>query len=175
VFIGTTSGRSSGYKPALQAPVRVRHVAPANHRISSLSLSLSLSQDMVESVLFPVPSGHSGTFAATWTRYRRHDLSPRSRRLWPWHAAFDLRVTSSIDLPTAQNVTSRIESLRLNLVIRAWYEDEPSSIVLTDRLDRKCTLKFCFAFATTVRETQLTRAVARHLYFLLQTHTRAIA
>lgn len=46
VFIGTTSSRSSGYKPALQAPVRVRRVVPANHRISSLR------RDVVESVLF---------------------------------------------------------------------------------------------------------------------------
>lgn len=35
VFIGTTNGRGTRYKLALQAPVRVRHVALANHRISS--------------------------------------------------------------------------------------------------------------------------------------------
>jgi len=129
VFIGTTSGRGSGYKPALQAPVRVRHVAPANHRISSLP------QDMAESVAFPVPSGHSGTFAATWTRYRRHDLSPRSRRFWPWHAAFDSRMTSFIDLPTAQNVTSRIEPLsrfdRISLFVSRMKTRCPSSSLRT--------------------------------------------
>lgn len=80
VFIGTTSGRGSGHKPVLQAPVLVHRVVPANHRISSLR------QDMVESVLFSGRSSCTPAFggisAATSSRYHRGvacGLSPKSK------------------------------------------------------------------------------------------------
>lgn len=79
VFIGTASGRGSGYKSVLQAPVLVHRVVPANHRISSLR------QDVMESVLFSSRSGCTPAFggisAATSIRYRRGVaccLSPKS-------------------------------------------------------------------------------------------------
>lgn len=95
VFIGTTSGRGSGYKSVLQAPVLVHRVVSANHRISSLR------QDVVESVLFSDDSGCTAVFggisAATSSRYRRGaacGLSPKSE-FWPRHTAFDgLRMTT---------------------------------------------------------------------------------
>lgn len=99
VFIGTTSGRSSGYKPALQAPVRVRRVVPANHRISSLR------RDVVESVLFssrPTITSASGNLRRDFDSiYRRSNVRFISEK-WRILASAYLQMTnSSIDRKTS--------------------------------------------------------------------------
>lgn len=111
MFIGTTSGRSSGYKPALQAPVRVRRVVPANHRISSLR------RDVVESVLFsgrPTITPASGNLRCDFDSiYRRSNVRFISEK---WILAsvcrvFDLQMTnSSIDRETSCHRGASTES-----------------------------------------------------------------
>lgn len=97
MFIGTTSGRGSGYKPALQAPVRVHRVVPANHRISSL-------RDVVESVLFssrPAVTSASGNLRRDFdSLYRQHDVRFVFEKWWILALAcrvFGFQMTNSID------------------------------------------------------------------------------
>lgn len=107
VFIGTTSGRSSGYKPALQAPVRVRRVVPANHRISSLQ------RDVVESVLFsgrPTITSASGNLRRDFDSiYRRSNVRFISEK-WRILASAYLQMTNSIDRKTSCHRGASLES-----------------------------------------------------------------
>lgn len=119
VFIGTTSGRSSGYKPALQAPVRVRRVVPANHRISSLR------RDVVESVLF---SGRLTITSASGNL--RRDFDSIYQR-----AVYLRKVDSGFGMPRVWSPNDKFVDRSRN-IMSSWSIDwEPLSIA---GISRRC-------------------------------------
>lgn len=105
VFIGTTAGRSTGYKLALQAPVRVRHVVLANHRISSAA-----GRRGIRTIPAPSASGRIsprlGFEPPNRVRPRKVEDSGRGRG-GGGNPVFGVpRVTNSIDRPAKRRVVN---------------------------------------------------------------------